>query len=172
MATIKGIEVSGTIYDTEDETARASATENANSIGNLSDLATTTKSSIVNAINEVVENGSVLTHGAFTSTNDPSDEITISYPFIKKMCGKTPSELTNNEYIIITITGSITNTQGAVSKVLIKGGETIETIIIQGTNSFTITQSGSGEYYEIIITHTSTPPAQTYIIEAVLCNKY
>lgn len=54
---IKGIEVSGEIYDIEDETARTNASGNATSIGDLSELETTEKSSLVGAINEVASGG-------------------------------------------------------------------------------------------------------------------
>lgn len=53
MATVKGIEVSGTTYDIEDETSRSGVETNESAIGTLSELETTTKTDLVSAINEV-----------------------------------------------------------------------------------------------------------------------
>lgn len=55
MAAIKGFEVSGTIYENEDETARTNAQSNTSKIGDLADLETTEKTSVVGALNEVLE---------------------------------------------------------------------------------------------------------------------
>lgn len=54
METIKGFEVSGSIYENEDETARVNSQTNTNKIGNLSDLQTKDKTSLVNALNEII----------------------------------------------------------------------------------------------------------------------
>lgn len=55
MATVKGIEVSGTTYDIEDETSRNGVTANEEAIGDLSDLETTVKTDLVSAVNEANE---------------------------------------------------------------------------------------------------------------------
>lgn len=55
MATVKGIEVSGTTYDIEDETSRSGVETNESAIGTLSELETTTKTNLVSAVNEVNE---------------------------------------------------------------------------------------------------------------------
>lgn len=56
MADIKGIELSGDVYGLEDEESRSGVQENASAIGDLDDLETTEKTSIVGAINENVAN--------------------------------------------------------------------------------------------------------------------
>lgn len=53
MANIFGIEVSGDTYDLEDSQARQDTQTNENNIGILANLATTVKTNLVNAINEV-----------------------------------------------------------------------------------------------------------------------
>lgn len=53
MAEIKGIEVSGEVYNISDETARNATETNATSIGTLTDLETEEKSNLVEAINEI-----------------------------------------------------------------------------------------------------------------------
>lgn len=53
MANIHGIEVSGVIYNLEDTTARSGVTSNTADIGDLSELTTTEKDSLVEAANEM-----------------------------------------------------------------------------------------------------------------------
>lgn len=55
MADIKRIELASDIYGLEDETARDSTETNASAIGTLASLATTVKTNLVAAINEVVD---------------------------------------------------------------------------------------------------------------------
>ena len=62
--TYKGIEVSGIIYDNEDETARSGVSGNANSIGTLSSLETEAKTDLVSALNEVNAKENVVTIGS------------------------------------------------------------------------------------------------------------
>lgn len=52
---IKGIEVSGEVYDISDESARTVAETNQTNIGTLDDLTTEEKSNLVEAVNEVKE---------------------------------------------------------------------------------------------------------------------
>lgn len=54
---IKGIEVSGEVYDVADENARTVAKANQTNIGTLDDLTTEEKSNLVEAINEVASGG-------------------------------------------------------------------------------------------------------------------
>lgn len=56
MADIKGIELASDIYGLEDEESRSGVQGNASAIGDLDDLETTEKTSIVGAINENVAN--------------------------------------------------------------------------------------------------------------------
>ena len=53
MADIKGIELASDIYGLEDEKARDDVETNASAIGNLANLNTTAKTSLVAAINEI-----------------------------------------------------------------------------------------------------------------------
>lgn len=73
MATVKGIEVSGTTYDIEDETSRNGVTANEEAIGDLSDLETTVKTDLVSAINELANGGSeipkVIAPSFYNNTN-------------------------------------------------------------------------------------------------------
>ena len=81
-ATYKGIEVAGIVYDNEDEAARSGVSENATSIGTLSDLETTEKSSLVGSINEVLESIKDFSMGEFTPdsiTADSSHAVVLSY---------------------------------------------------------------------------------------------
>lgn len=103
--TVKGIEVSGQIYDNEDETARNTANENATSIGNLDDLETTEKTSLVDAINEVVQGGGGASGdfpcGYYQKTISAEGEETISATEISTLIGKQPSELEVGQGILL-----------------------------------------------------------------------
>lgn len=80
--TYKGIEVAGIVYDNEDEAARSGVSGNATSIGTLSDLKTTEKSSLVGSINEVLESIKDFSMGEFTPdsiTADSSHAVVLSY---------------------------------------------------------------------------------------------
>lgn len=55
MATIRGIELASDTYGLEDTSARTDIEQNTSAIGTLANLATTVKTNIVAAINEIVE---------------------------------------------------------------------------------------------------------------------
>lgn len=80
--TYKGIEVSGIIYDNEDETARSGVSANSTSIGTLSNLETDEKTNIVGALNEVLESIKDYSVKKFTPdsiTADSSHAVVLSY---------------------------------------------------------------------------------------------
>lgn len=101
--TVKGIEVSGTIYDNEDETARNGVNENTASIGDLADLETEEKTDLVSALNEVANKDTpvVFTCGYFQERFPPryGDEITATQ--IATLIGKQPSTLAVGQGVLL-----------------------------------------------------------------------
>lgn len=85
--TYKGIEVSGIVYDNEDETARSGVSGNANSIGTLSSLETEAKTNLVAAINELVTPKDVSNQIAINDTylEQNSTDVEFTGVFV---CGK------------------------------------------------------------------------------------
>ena len=71
MADIKGIELASDIYGLEDETARDNAETNTSAIGVLANLATTAKTNLVAAINEICTNLANLINGDTPVTVTP-----------------------------------------------------------------------------------------------------
>ena len=80
--TYKGIEVSGTIYDNEDETARNGVSTNATSIGTLANLETEEKTNLVGSLNEVlgsIKDYSVKRFTPDSITADSSHAVVLSF---------------------------------------------------------------------------------------------
>lgn len=80
--TYKGIEVSGIIYDNEDETARNGVNTNTTSIGTLTDLETEEKTNLVGSINEVlrsIKDYSLKVFKPDSITADSSHAVVLSY---------------------------------------------------------------------------------------------
>lgn len=71
--TYKGIEVSGIIYDNEDETARNGVSANSTSIGTLSNLETEKKTNLVDSINEVLSSIKDFSLAKFTPDSITAD---------------------------------------------------------------------------------------------------
>lgn len=71
--TYKGIEVSGIIYDNEDETARSGVSANSTSIGTLSNLETEEKTNLVDSINEVLSSIKDFSLAKFTPDSITAD---------------------------------------------------------------------------------------------------
>ena len=107
---VKGIEVSGTIYDNEDENARNGVSENATLIGNLDSLETTAKTNLVVAINEV--------KGDVSEINKQIKNVSVTSQTISKnseRVGKTKlTSVTVPKNSVTTITISYWNTLFAI----------------------------------------------------------
>ena len=80
--TYKGIEVSGIVYDNEDETARSGVSGNATSIGTLSSLETEAKTNLVSALNEVNAKENVITIGSIYQAPGSTRFVKLDFTFL------------------------------------------------------------------------------------------